>query len=439
MLLLRMTEDEWNECEDAAAMLRHLGGRAGERRLRLLAAACARAGWSGITDAETRSAVELAERSADGQATREELLAAEDDLWGRGFCGVPRDPEANRIAGSAVHPSTIAAVRETTARVPAEAPALIRDIFGNPFREARALPGRGDEDWRALAQAIHDERRLEELPRLARLLVETGHREQAVLAHLRSPGPHVRGCWALDAVLGKDPGKEILTDADWMEETHPFRMLDAWRFLRGEPSSRKLRLLACACCRLFPPLLAEEPLVRAIDLAEAFADGRAGPEALAEAHAHASALATARGRILGRMGGSSPERTALIGASKAACAAASASGPEGSYFGSAIHDVARDGGRGRDTEDAHQARLLRELLGNPLQQIASRERWLPRDDGAIRELARAIEGERAFARLPALADRLEEAGCADAALLGHLREPALHVQGCWALDAVLGR
>jgi hypothetical protein len=46
---------------------------------------------------------------------------------------------------------------------------------------------------------------------------------------------------------------------------------------------------------------------------------------------------------------------------------------------------------------------------------------------------------RRFEDLPVLADLLEEAGCTDAALLGHLRGPGPHILGCHALDAVLGK
>jgi hypothetical protein len=42
-------------------------------------------------------------------------------------------------------------------------------------------------------------------------------------------------------------------------------------------------------------------------------------------------------------------------------------------------------------------------------------------------------------RLAVLADALEEAGCADALLLAHLRSPGPHVRGCFALDAVRGK
>ena len=55
------------------------------------------------------------------------------------------------------------------------------------------------------------------------------------------------------------------------------------------------------------------------------------------------------------------------------------------------------------------------------------------------KLAQAIYEERDLRRLPVLADALEDAGCEDADLLGHLRGPGRHVRGCWALDLVLGK
>jgi hypothetical protein len=38
-----------------------------------------------------------------------------------------------------------------------------------------------------------------------------------------------------------------------------------------------------------------------------------------------------------------------------------------------------------------------------------------------------------------LADALEEAGCGDGELLGHLRGPGDHVRGCRAVDLLSGR
>jgi hypothetical protein len=54
-------------------------------------------------------------------------------------------------------------------------------------------------------------------------------------------------------------------------------------------------------------------------------------------------------------------------------------------------------------------------------------------------MAQAIYEGRRFADLPVLADALEDAGCADAALLGHCRGPGEHVRGCWVVDLLLGK
>jgi hypothetical protein len=53
-------------------------------------------------------------------------------------------------------------------------------------------------------------------------------------------------------------------------------------------------------------------------------------------------------------------------------------------------------------------------------------------------LARGIYAERAFDRMPVLADALQDAGCEDLRLLGHCRGPGPHGRGCWVVDLVLG-
>jgi hypothetical protein len=65
--------------------------------------------------------------------------------------------------------------------------------------------------------------------------------------------------------------------------------------------------------------------------------------------------------------------------------------------------------------------------------------WLAWNGGTVAKLAAAIYDERRFGDLPILADALEEAGCADAAVLAHCREPGDHVRGCWAVDLLTGR
>jgi hypothetical protein len=86
---------------------------------------------------------------------------------------------------------------------------LLRDIFGNPFRPVILDPAWRTADVLTLARAAYDERPLPagtlDPARLALLtdaLEEAGCSNTDILGHLRSPGPHIRGCWALDLVLG---------------------------------------------------------------------------------------------------------------------------------------------------------------------------------------------------------------------------------------------
>ena len=65
--------------------------------------------------------------------------------------------------------------------------------------------------------------------------------------------------------------------------------------------------------------------------------------------------------------------------------------------------------------------------------------WPAWKDGTVSKLAQGIYEDRAFGHLPVLADALEDAGCADADILGHLRGAGPHVRGCWALDLALGK
>ena len=90
--------------------------------------------------------------------------------------------------------------------------ALVRDIF-TPFRPVAVGPAwltRRAGAVPSLAQAAYDERDLPaghldpaRLAVLADALDEAGCTDADVLNHLRGPGPHARGCWAVDLLLGK--------------------------------------------------------------------------------------------------------------------------------------------------------------------------------------------------------------------------------------------
>ena len=76
-------------------------------------------------------------------------------------------------------------------------------VVGNPFRPVTFDPLWRSETAVALASAIYADRAFDRLPILADALEEAGCDLPDVLAHCRGPGPHARGCWVVDGVLGK--------------------------------------------------------------------------------------------------------------------------------------------------------------------------------------------------------------------------------------------
>ena len=83
--------------------------------------------------------------------------------------------------------------------------------------------------------------------------------------------------------------------------------------------------------------------------------------------------------------------------------------------------------------------LIRDIFGNPFRPAAVDPAWLAWNDGAMRRIAQAIYEERAFDRMPRLADALEDAGCTVPDILDHCRSQAPHTRGCWVVDLVLGK
>jgi hypothetical protein len=107
-------------------------------------------------------------------------------------------------------------------------------------------------------------------------------------------------------------------------------------------------------------------------------------------------------------------------------------------------------------ERAWQAALLRDIFGVPHRPLPPRRgksrfeeqfrSWLAWNEGTVSHLAEVAYNERILpsgyldpAQFAVLADALEEAGCTERAILDHLRDPGVHVRGCWSLDLILGR
>jgi hypothetical protein len=184
--------------------------------------------WDLLTDPRSRRAVEIAESFTDGLVSDGELAAAHSEacvaaaemratvVHRPGFvrelpyqrylaARAAARASASQVTagGSLVTPFVLLAHISGENRNQAN---LIRDIFGNPSHPVAVEPA-----WLAwnygtvpaIARRIYEERAFHDLPILADALEDAGCADADLLAHCRGPGPHARGCWALDLLLGK--------------------------------------------------------------------------------------------------------------------------------------------------------------------------------------------------------------------------------------------
>lgn len=244
-----MTEDEWLATDDLIGMLSFVEGKVSPRKLRLFACACCRSIGQPITNAGCRAALTAAERFADGKIgaakLKEIYVKAENDK--------PLFADANWAAASTAYPVAMDAAIETIQRVSAVAtktdasdayskalaaecvgapPAarraawqfyeaaaaasltrlrqqhvwLLRDIVGDPFREQflNSMSCWNSETLVADARTVYRKRSVGDLVQLGDLLVESGCDDSEMIDHCYAPFRHVRGCWVIDAILGKE-------------------------------------------------------------------------------------------------------------------------------------------------------------------------------------------------------------------------------------------
>ena len=210
-----MTETEWLEGSEPGTMLEFLGGRASDRKLRLLSVAC----WRLLDGQHGREAIEVAERYADGigskaalkrarqgvRAIRHKLSTdggAADGAWGAYWLAeVAASENAFVKLGDEFQRLSDLGLLKFRAAERDPLCGMILELFGNPFRPVSLDPERLEGRAVALAQSIYEERAFDRLPELAESL-RLGA-EAATVAHLAEPTTHVRGCWALDLILGK--------------------------------------------------------------------------------------------------------------------------------------------------------------------------------------------------------------------------------------------
>ena len=93
----------------------------------------------------------------------------------------------------------------------------------------------------------------------------------------------------------------------------------------------------------------------------------------------------------------------------------------------------------REAENTIYSSTLRDIIANPFRSVALNRALLTWEGCTIANIAQAIYDDRAFDRLPVLADALEDAGCDNADILAHCRQPGPHVRGCWVIDRLTGK
>jgi hypothetical protein len=218
-----MTEAEWLAATDPVPMLRFFEGKGSERQLRLFAVACCQHVWPLLDHPPCLPAVDVAARYADGEAARDELAAARrtvDEAFSikdsylqskiaLAVCGEPLwvIPAISGIEQLLTRQYAAHRKSQRAKMGPVPTPrytALFRDIFGNLFR-----PVTFSNEWRTdtailLARQMYESRDFGAMPILADALQDAGCEEAGILDHCRGPGPHVRGCWVIDLVLGKE-------------------------------------------------------------------------------------------------------------------------------------------------------------------------------------------------------------------------------------------
>jgi hypothetical protein len=229
-----MNQAEWLGCTEPGPMLDALRGKASERKLRLFACACCRRLWNLLHNKYSRKALTVAERYADGEVSAEKLGFAWGDarraarvtcredretaeaaaMWAVSLLCEADIGRAVTAVGPAAWCEAYPVEQRRFARTQREQVVLLQDIVGNPFGTLPTLAPSA-RTWNAgttvqLATAIYEDCvvpagtfRPDRVAVLADALEDAGCRDGAILAHLRSPGAHVRGCWAVDLLLGK--------------------------------------------------------------------------------------------------------------------------------------------------------------------------------------------------------------------------------------------
>lgn len=226
-----MAKFDWTACDDPDTLLdaaKRSKPPISARKQRLLGCGFCRHVWDRLEE-PSRRAVEASERFADDPATAADLTAAYDDatrvnrrrfdktgiLYGKSAGTAPADRVTAKFgweaAGAASRPTKpvlgkiVFAVRMLAGDSGGETAALaalVRCVYGDPLTPLPLDPAWRTDAAVGIAAKVYDSREFGNLPVLADALQDAGCELPAVLDHCRLPGPHARGCWVIDWVLG---------------------------------------------------------------------------------------------------------------------------------------------------------------------------------------------------------------------------------------------
>ncbi len=220
-----MTEEEWLSSEDTDQLLGWCHDRMSTRKLLIFASACFRALSHRFQDSQSLGILEVLEDFADSGRSSVEFYTAvflAYEAWGDCVnsrsrltrSGQATTHAAGVLAGGVMSGNlsdvdrrdvinSITYVRQGTNGSRAYQSFLLREVVGNLVRPTKLTPKCLTVTVVGLAEAIYADRAFDRLPILADALEEAGCDNADILSHCRGDGPHVRGCWVVDLVLGK--------------------------------------------------------------------------------------------------------------------------------------------------------------------------------------------------------------------------------------------
>jgi hypothetical protein len=212
-----------------------------------------------------------------------------------------------------------------------------------------------------------------------------------------------------------------VTEDEWTTSEDPDLLLEAAKSLKWLPA-RKARLFSAGCFRLVWDKITADDIRLAVEMSDARADKKISQQEL-ERHRYPMTKASEFVRSWLAV---AIQSLATSNLNPGHVAHQVRAATENSVYGFSRRGVPCQ----------PQADLVREVVGNPFRPVTFDQQWRTSDTVG---LAQAIYDDKAFERMPILADALMDAGCEEEQIIGHCRGVGPHVRGCWVVDLVLAK